>query len=322
MLNNTINIILIWIISFVPIVIWAYIFSYIDNNSLNKKRFFVWIISWMISVFPILYMEKLISNTDFRYLHIFSLANSINSFFSSLEFSLSMWLFLIIFSIISLSLIMIFFRNRKSIFILRKNTFSIFIFIFFIAILTYFISKISFLNIQIWESLEFSWFIFDSIKLIIFYYLVVAFLEESSKHFNFLRTDIFKINSIKTWVLYSIFVALWFSFIENILYINNIYISNWFNNNIVQIYLFRSVFSVIVHILCSSVLAYFFMKSFLLYKENKLNISYIKILVTWFFISITLHIIFDVSLSLNFSFIIIIYMIIAYLYIWSIFYKD
>jgi hypothetical protein len=29
------------LISFFPIVIWAYIFSYIDDNPLNKKRFFV-----------------------------------------------------------------------------------------------------------------------------------------------------------------------------------------------------------------------------------------------------------------------------------------
>ncbi|MGB2110957.1 MAG: hypothetical protein ACPHY8_03590 [Patescibacteria group bacterium] len=31
-------------ISFFPMVIWAYIFSYIDDNQLNKKRFFVGIL--------------------------------------------------------------------------------------------------------------------------------------------------------------------------------------------------------------------------------------------------------------------------------------
>lgn len=36
--------ILLAVISFFPIVIWAYAFSYIDDNQLNKKRFFVGIL--------------------------------------------------------------------------------------------------------------------------------------------------------------------------------------------------------------------------------------------------------------------------------------
>jgi len=322
MLNNIFNIILIAFISFIPIVVWAYIFSYIDDNSLNKKRFFVWIIAWTISVFPILYMDKIISNIDFRYLNIFAFASSINSFFSSLEFGLSMQIFLSTFVFISFFLSFIFLKKISNIKIIWKNALSFTFFVFLSSVFIYFISKLSFLDMKINDSLHFSALIFDSLKLIIFYYLIVAFLEESSKHFNFLATDIFKINSIKTGVLYAIFVALWFSFVENILYIKNLYFDLWFSYDLVKTYFFRSIFSVVVHVFCSSVLAYFFMKAFFIYKKQKINLSYIKILSIWFFSSVLLHLIFDLSLSLNFSFIIIIYMILAYLYIWNIFYKN
>jgi hypothetical protein len=41
MLETVFIYIILALISFFPIVIWAYTFSYIDDNPLNKKRFLV-----------------------------------------------------------------------------------------------------------------------------------------------------------------------------------------------------------------------------------------------------------------------------------------
>jgi RsiW-degrading membrane proteinase PrsW (M82 family) len=172
------------------------------------------------------------------------------------------------------------------------------------------------------EPISFWNIIFNSFWLIIFYYLVVAFIEESSKHFNFLQSSVLSINSIKDWVLYAIFVALWFSLIENMLYLYNYYISYGLTSELVQIYFWRSLFSVIVHVLSSSVVAYYFSKALLLYRKKDLSLSYLKIFSYWLFVSILLHLFFDVALTLGFTFIMFIYFIWSYLYVSSIFYKE
>ncbi len=42
---------------FIPIVIWAYVFTFIDGSSLAKKRSLFGILAGVVSVIPILYME-------------------------------------------------------------------------------------------------------------------------------------------------------------------------------------------------------------------------------------------------------------------------
>ncbi|MDR2411122.1 MAG: PrsW family intramembrane metalloprotease, partial [Candidatus Peribacteria bacterium] len=66
----------------------------------------------------------------------------------------------------------------------------------------------------------------------------------------------------------------------------------------VKLYFFRSVFSTIVHILCSSVIAYYFSKALILYRDKDLSFSYLKIFCFGLVISVLLHLIFDVFLSL------------------------
>lgn len=320
---NIIFLLILAIISFFPILIWAYSFAYIDQNPLNKKRFLVGIFGWILSVFPILYMWEIIDFFDSKYLNIFYFVSEIKDFFSSLEFGFSLSLF--IFLIVFLSFIFWFLLLRKKeIFkIYAKNflVFLVFIFLFsgFIFWLNFFLNFIDFsveTNVSFWN------IVFDSLKLVIFYYLVVAFVEEASKHFNFLQSSIFSLTSVKSWVENAIFVALWFAFIENILYLYSFYQEFWLNFELVKIYFFRSIFSVIVHILCSSVLAYYFSKAYILHKEKNISFPYFKIFSFWFFISIFLHLFFDVSMTFWISFILFAYFIGWYLYVSSIFYRD
>jgi len=268
---NVVFFILLALISFFPILIWAYSFAYIDQNPLNKKRFLVGIFWWILSVFPILYMWNIINFLDSKYLNIFYFLSQIKGFISSLEF----WF------------------SRSS--ITAVNFLLNFI--------------LGFFDFQIQNSSSFWWIIFDTFRLIIFYYLIVSFIEEASKHFNFLQSSIFSLENVKSWVENAIFVALWFSFVENILYLYNFYEKFWLNFWLVKIYFFRSIFSVIVHVLCSSIVAFYFSKAYISYKEKWLIFPYFKIFFFGFFFAVLLHLIFDISIVFGINIVLFLYFI-------------
>jgi len=311
------------LISFFPIVIWAYSFTYIDDNPINKKRFILWILGWSLAVFPILNMDKILDILDFKYLNVFYFASELKSILTSFEFWLSLSLFLWLIVIFSF-ILWAFLRNKFNILkIFIKNILVFLFFIFVSSIFLYFLNYLLlYIDFKIDDPIRFWSIIFDTFKLIIFYYFIVAFIEEAAKHFNFLQSDVFKIKSIKDWVLYSIFIALWFSFVENILYLYNYYQWYWLNWELLKLYFFRSTFSVVLHILASSVVAYYFSKALLLYREKELSFPYLKIFLFWLVVSILLHTVFNVFLTLWFSFVLFIYFIGGYLYVSSIFYND
>jgi RsiW-degrading membrane proteinase PrsW (M82 family) len=311
------------LLSFLPIVIWAYSFSFIDNNPLNKRRFLVWVLGWILSVFPILYMEKIVNFFNFEYLNVFYFVHQIKDFFSSLEFSLSLSLFLLIMVLASFLLWWFFWKKLNLLKVYSRNILVFLFFAFILSIILFFVNfSLKWVDFSISNPVNFWNIIFDTFKLIIFYYLIVAFIEEAAKHFNFLQSSILYIKSVKDWVLYAIFVALGFSFIENLLYLQNYYEIYWISYELAKLYFFRSTFSIIVHILSSSVIAYYFSKALILYRSKDLSFSYLKIFCFGLIISILLHLIFDVFLSLWFIFVIFLYFIWGYLYVSSIFYKE
>lgn len=325
MFSSTINIILIAFISLIPIVIWAYIFSYVDDSSLNKKRFFMWIVWWILSVIPILYMDKLLNIFNFKYLNTFDFVYNVKGFISSLEFGFSLQLLLIFLAWFSF-IFGIFIHKFKVLKVYFKNILVFLILVFLLSLFIYTLSLFwdvfSFLNTKISDWINFGSIIFNSFKLIIFYYLIVAFIEEASKHFNFLQSSVLHIDSIQTWVMYAIFVALGFALIENILYFNALYEAYGFTWELVKTYFSRSIFSVIVHVFCSSLVAYYFSKALILYRERDLSFPYLKIFLYGLLLAIVFHLVFDVALTLGFSFILILYLVWGYLYVSSVFYRE
>lgn len=311
------------LISFIPIIIWAYTFSYIDSNNLSRKRFLLWVFGWSISVIPILYFDKIIDFFNLWFLNSFNYVYKLKDISSTLDFSISLSLFLLFIVCFSFLSWFIFKLGFKNLFIYLKNLFVFLIFIVFLSlfllIIWYFLNS---MDLKVLYEVSFWNMVFNSFKLIVFYYFIVAFIEESSKHFNFLNSDIFSIDSVKKWVSYAIYIALGFSFIENILYIYSFYNSYGIWYDMLKIYFFRSSFSIIVHVVSSTVIAYYFTKAYLVYKWKDLSFSYLKVFSLWLFLSILLHLIYDVSISLGFSFIMFIYFIGGYLYVSSIFYDD
>lgn len=326
-----ISLLLLIIITFIPILLWGYIFSYLDNNKLNRKRFFFWILAWWLSVVPILYLENIVN---------FSWIDILNIFYYISDIVWILWLFKIISSLLTFTLLVLLIsflfwisfwnildKFKKYIKLIFKM---LLVFIFLILVISFIIiwfdfiiTLLPFLQFDVEDSsIMFKWIAFDSFKLVLFYYIIIWFIEEISKHFNFLQTDIFSIDSVKKWVLYWIFIALGFSFVENILYLYNIYNLDWFGWNLLSTYFFRSIFSVFLHVICTWIISLYFTKAFIYYRENKINFSFLKTVTTWFLLSIWLHALFDISLTFWFTLIIFLYFIFWYIYISWIFYKE
>lgn len=310
-------------ISFFPIVLWAYIFSYIDDNPLNKKRFFVWVLWWALSVVPILHMEKILDVINIQYFNTFYFASEIKDFFTSMQFWVSLALFLLVIVLFSFLLWNFFLRFKEILKIYIKNILVFLVFIAWISVIIFgFNYLLNFINFEIEQGVNFWNIVFNSLKLIVFYYFIVAFIEEASKHFNFVQSSVLEINNVKNWVLYAIFVALGFALIENMLYLYNYYVQVGLNWELLKLYFMRSTFAVIVHVLSSSIVAYYFSKALLKYKNKDLSFPYLKIFLFGLFISIMLHMIFDVALTLWFGMVMFIYFIGGYLYVSGIFYDE
>lgn len=322
MIETILSIIWISIISLIPIVIWGYIFSYIDWVELSRKRFIVGLIWWIISVVPIITMWKYLENSNFNFLNIFEKVTQNNSISWFLNFNISLILFLFIlvwFAFIAISWTD---RNRKILKIYLKNIFIFSLFIVLIAVFILFFSLLWIWNSQVINWPSFWELSFNTLKLVIFYYILIAFIEEASKHFNFLQSSVLQIKTVQSWVLYAIFVALGFALIENILYLYTEFSTNWFSNQLFSTYFYRSIFSLMVHVLSSALVWYAFSKAYLKYWYTYIWPKSLKIIFVWLFLWVFLHFLFDLSLTLGFSSIIMIYFIWGYLYISSIFYKE
>ena len=312
------------LISFIPIIIWGYLFSYLDDSNLNRSRFFLWIFAWWISVFPILYMPDILKEIDIGFLNIFDFVSNITWIFSIFSLIISLFLVFLILSFIPFLIFNLKFSFTK----VKEYIKTIFIFMIWIVLLWfvfYFLYLLSFLfpflNTQINYQISFWDVLFNSILLVIFYYFLISFIEEISKFFCFKYSSSFSITSVKVWVLYAIFVALGFSFIENILYFKNLYINYWLSSELISSFFFRNIFSVVLHVFCSSIFAYYFSYA-IVNSSKKIDMKFIKLIIIGFFISIIMHSIFNIFLTFNFLFIIFIYLIISYFYITNLFYRE
>jgi len=322
MIETIFSIIWISIISLIPIVIWGYIFSYIDWVELSRKRFVVGLIWGLLAVIPIFSMWKYLETSWFNFLNIFEKVSEISSFFSIINFNISLILFLFLivwFAFIAISWTT---RSKKIFKIYIKNIILFSLFSIFITLFIFIFSLI-----WVWTKEILNWptfwdISFNTLKLVIFYYILIAFIEESSKHFNFLQSSVLQIKTVQQGVLYAIFVALGFALIENILYLRQIYSTWGFNSEFFSTYFYRSIFSLMVHVLSSALVWYYFSKSYLQNSCKYLSINSAKSIFIWLFLWVLFHFIFDLSITLGFSFVIILYFVWGYLYISSIFYKE
>ncbi|MDD5213466.1 MAG: PrsW family glutamic-type intramembrane protease [Candidatus Gracilibacteria bacterium] len=321
---------LIIVISFLPILLWAYVFSYFDNSALSRTRFVFGLGAGIISVVPILYFSDLINSLSLPFLNVFSALHNISTFSSSFFFFASIFSFFSFLLVLSLFAGLVSFYKQisfKNLFILYlKNLFYIASFLALssavIYVLNLVFSQIPFFSNTRDLGVNFGDIAFSSLKLIIFYYILVGIIEELSKYLGFFSSSFLYIKTVRTGVLYAVFVALGFSLAENILYFKNIFDNVGLNGQLVTTYFFRSIFSVILHVLCSFIVAYYFSQALIKYRNLDIRFPYIKVFFSGLLVAIILHMIFDIALTFGFTFFIFLYLIGAYLYITGVFYKE
>ncbi len=161
---------------------------------------------------------------------------------------------------------------------------------------------------------------------VIMTFMIVGIIEEVAKYIAVSQVHHKRMCSITDCMEFFIIVALGFSFIENIIYFNNI-MSVRGVENVMLPFIFRSLFSTFAHIMFSGILGYYYgMAMFAkpLFKEdwNKNRwtllrsvskaIGYKKeiffhheMIITGLVVAISLHAVFNIMLEMNWTFLII-----------------
>lgn len=286
-----------------PIIIWAYVFSYIAGEQREFLLLKKGIIAGTFSLLPFVFLQQIYTFPFFSFFDVFKNSSllwvslmSYFSFFSSLIFLLS---FLFIFSLISRFILI-----RKPLYI-NKRSICFFLPLFFSV---FFISSFLFFLFRLYphflpsESFFFSGIYFTWFFSLFWYYFLTAFWEEVSKFFHFSQ-----IYFSQSSILLSLFVALGFVFLENFLYVLSIFQDG--KGAITQVIVFRSLFSLMLHSLCTLS----FTVSFLSYTSKKSQKIFLYGSFALF--SILLHSIFNIALSYGIMWIGLLFFVWGYFYI-------
>jgi RsiW-degrading membrane proteinase PrsW (M82 family) len=159
--------------------------------------------------------------------------------------------------------------------------------------------------------------VYASVGAVFFYYVLVAASEEAVKHFGLLAGYSAGSDSLVRAVIAGMFVALGFSFVENILYLANIASSGSLLSGLYwQTLGYRSVFSTLLHVTCSAVLAAAFFRSFADSRQITPTL-FAKYLAYGVGVSVVAHAVFNSSMVLGFPGIVFAYLVGGYLYITS-----
>jgi len=143
------------------------------------------------------------------------------------------------------------------------------------------------------------------VNVLLLYYLVSAYAEEYMKYSA--GNNLFLANkepNESNLIFFCILVWLWFSAVENILYIVNSLMNNQ-NVNIINLLIWRGLVSTLIHIVSTSLIA------FIVIKTKKTNSMIIPIIIgiIWGF---WLHSIYNISLHYSLSYITIPIIILAF----------
>ena len=169
---------------------------------------------------------------------------------------------------------------------------------------------------------------------VIITFMLVGIIEELMKLFAVRMADNNVIQDIDDAIEFFIIAALGFSFVENILYFYNIWITQGASNLFVP-FLFRSSFSTFAHIMFSGILGYyygvahfagpifqeemrqkrFFWTRFLhkIFNIRKEKLFYQEKFLEGFLIAIILHAIFNIFLEMNLTFMILPFLVAGYI---------
>lgn len=295
-----------------PLAFWMYIFTSFFPYGVSRKQFIIWMIAGTIATIPFVYNDGFFSWNILRdvFFHLSLLWEVSTPFQLLASLTLFFTLFWIVFFLCSY-----FFQQKKKRFLSTFFIFSVFLFLL-LSIWIYSISII-FPNFPwilqgIW--IAFWDLLFVTVWWIISYYIIISLLEEGIKYMSSLsfsgRDEYFKI--FQKYICTIACVALGFAFFENILYTYSFILKNGIDSELISLVLFRSIFSIILHIMSSMLFAFWFW--FIL------NISwkYIQHLISFILVTsmgVISHIFFNASLTFGYIGYIFLYVIAIYIFI-------
>lgn len=319
MLSTAFQILVIATFVFFPILLWGYIFSYLDNSPLNTRRFLIGIFAGAISVVPVLFLNDIMSS---GFLQSFNIFSTISSHPSSIAVLLSYGVTILSISIfILVACLALFFESLQTGFAtFAKNSAFIISFGVIYSLLATLFPSMSSLSRPIQDAVSVGGATFGTLGLVLSYYVLIGVIEETSKHLSVIGSSFMEIDSVKKSVIFSIFIALGFGFIENILYLKSLTdTAGLFGGGFFATWFFRSVFSLLVHILCGAIVGSAFARAFL---NSTGSWNYVRIFLGGFIVSLVIHAIFDISLTLGFTSIVFIYFFFGYLTLTKMFYAE
>jgi len=284
-----------------PLSFWMYAILHFETAKISRKEFMIWVASGGLLSLLFVYWQDIFIWVLLE--NIFSsLFNIKQNYWAT--FFLNIWVF---FSVYLWSIIVILLGLK-----LRVKT----IYIQSLQVLIYFLSIIFILSILSWLSVtffadtssvrqSFGLYSFLTLWSIIAYYFTISILEEWTKYFSsFWVHQKHNLISFSDFVLISVCVALGFSFFENILYAVSYAKNQGIDISILHLILMRSIFSVVLHVLCSLSLSIWFWH--ILYGDKKMFSSLILFGI-FAFLSLLSHAFFDISLSYGLLWLIFLY---------------
>lgn len=322
MLQNIFSYFLFTAVVCLPLLLFWYVFSYIDTGRFARRRFFTGIVAGVCSVLPILYFGKFFSVDTYAAVNIFSLLWDLQLWNNFVAFFLVLCGIIFFLFFVAFVVGKIFWNHLsfKSLFLQVAN---VSVFLLFLSLFLLVFSALGVWgDVAIWEPIYIGTSIFSTLGLIIMYYILLALFEELSKYFQFFWTESFTIESVQSGVLYSIFIALGFSFFENILYVYQIFLESGLSSEFFTTFFLRTVFSSSVHIVCTAIIAYFFCRALLSYREERSMLKYSGVLFLWFTLSIFFHSLFNISLNFWFGAVIFIFFLGGYFWLSGVFFKG
>jgi len=275
-----------------PLLVWLFVFV---NFGIPRKYFFVWIILWAI-LSIILWKYSQILEPIFRGLYTIW-----ESFFGVDLFFLLGVLFFIP-SLVTLSI-----ASFKPPYL--KIIFWIVWIILFLSIAVYY--SVTTLQSLSPEAISFSTFVFSSVGWIIWYYIIIALLEEGIKFFWAVNIQSLSQNTQLTrFILFWVIVSLGFALSENFLYTYFYYSENNVSIDLLQLSFFRSVFALSLHI--SAGILFVYGASYILLHHNKNIWVSLVCMILYILFSIWIHAFYDVNLIFGNSFVLLAALIMMY----------
>ena len=312
------------IAAFIPILLWGYLFSYFDNTPMNGRRFAVGILGGIVSVPPILYLGDILHSVGLDSWDILPILATPPLGAGWIVPSLTVITILVAVCILIMSLLSTGGTCLRTSSVSIRNIILFSGFSFVLTGMAIVIGYSGFASHDVENAVTVSGVTFGTVGSVILYYLFVGYSEEMGKHFSFIASSLPGISSRETGLILALFVALGFGFTENILYLHTAAMnSGILDSGVLMTWVFRSIFSLLVHVLCTAVLANGFLKIYLSRTPYRImSWTVIQTIIIALTLSVILHAIYDVSLTLGFTAIIFIYFLGAYFVLTGMFYRP